>query len=192
MSLLEYPVPPGLLYIPEWLSNTEHDQALQEIDSQKFETGLARRVQHYGARYDYDSSQVAEIGSAPPIPEFLASIGRRLYTEWGFERIPEQVIVNEYKNSQGIASHVDRFSFGPKVATVSLIESWHMTFRNLEGPEVISVLLEKNSLAIMTNESRTKWSHEIKKLKTDNIAGLKKIRGRRISITFRTIDFQKK
>lgn len=40
----------------------------------------------------------------------------------------------------------------------------------------------------MTNESRTNWSHEIKKLKTDKIAGLKKYRGRRISITFRTIN----
>lgn len=192
MSLLEYPVPPGLLYFPEWLSSVEHDKALQEIEKQNFETSLARRVQHYGARYDYDSSQVAEIGSAPPIPEFLASIGLRLYTECGFERIPEQIIINEYKNSQGIASHVDRYSFGPKVATISLIESWHMTFRNLEGLEVINVLLEKNSLAIMTNDSRTKWSHEIKKLKTDNIAGLKKIRGRRISITFRTINRQKR
>jgi len=192
MSFLENPVPPGLLYFPNWITDSEHDQLLQDIDSQIFETSLARRVQHYGARYHYDSSQVAEIGSAPPIPKFLASICERLYKECDFERVPEQVIVNEYKENQGIAAHVDRNSFGPKVATISLIESWHMKFRNLGGIEIIDVLLEKNSLAIMTNESRTNWSHEIKKLKTDKIAGLKKDRGRRISITFRTIDTKEK
>lgn len=188
MSLLKPELPPGLLYFPGWLSEAEHEAALQEIDGHKFELGLSRRVQHYGARYHYDSSQVAEIGSAPPIPKFLASICERLYKECDFERMPEQVIVNEYINDQGIAAHVDRNSFGPKVATISLIESWHMKFRNLGGIEIIDVLLEKNSLAIMTNESRTNWSHEIKKLKMDKIAGLKRSRGRRLSITFRTIN----
>jgi alkylated DNA repair dioxygenase AlkB len=188
MSFLADPVPPGLLYFPNWISDFEHDQLLQGIDGRNFETSLARRVQHYGARYHYDSSQVAEIGSAPPIPEFLTSICERLYRECDFERMPEQVIVNEYLGNQGIAAHVDRNTFGPKVATISLIESWYMKFRNLDGNETIDVLLETNSLAIMTNESRSTWSHEIKKVKTDKVAGLKKDRGRRISITLRTIN----
>ena len=124
VSLLEAPLPPGLIYFPDWLSSAEHDAALWEIDSHEFETGLSRRVQHYGARYDYDSARVAEIGSAPQIPPNLYLIGERLFKECNFERIPEQVIVNEYLSGQGIAAHIDKDSFGPKVATISLIENW--------------------------------------------------------------------
>ena len=187
MSLLKPELPPGLLYFPDWLSEDEHDAALQEIDGHDFERGLARRVQHYGARYHYDSSQVAEIGSAPPAPKVLSAIGKRLFDEHSFERIPEQIIVNEYLKGQGIAAHTDLGSFGPKVATVSLLESWYMTFRSPDGLNTISVLLDKNSLAIMTEESRWHWKHEILKNKKVTIAGFKKDKERRLSITFRTI-----
>ena len=188
VSLLEAPLPPGLIYFPDWLSSAEHDSALWEIDSHEFETGLSRRVQHYGARYDYDSARVAEIGSAPQIPPNLYLIGERLFKECNFERIPEQVIVNEYLSGQGIAAHIDKDSFGPRVATISLIENWSMTFRSPNGLEAIDVLLEKNSLAIMTGASRTEWTHEIKKRSTDKIGGLRIPRIRRLSLTFRTIN----
>ena len=187
MSLLKPELPPGLLYFPGWLSEAEHEAALQEIDGHKFELGLSRRVQHYGARYHYDSSQVAEIGSAPPAPKVLSAIGKRLFDEHGFERIPEQIIVNEYLEDQSIAAHIDRNSFGPKVATVSLLESWYMTFRSPDGLKKIEVLLEKNSLAIMTGASRSEWKHAIMSRGTDSIGGMKIPRGRRLSITFRTI-----
>jgi len=192
MSLLKPELPPGLLYFPGWLSEAEHEAALQEIDGHKFELGLSRRVQHYGARYHYDSSQVAEIGSAPPAPKVLSAIGKRLFDEHGFERIPEQIIVNEYLEDQSIAAHIDRNSFGPKVATVSLLESWYMTFRSPDGLKKIEVLLEKNSLAIMTGASRSEWKHAIMSRGTDSIGGMKIPRGRRLSITFRTINPSKK
>ena len=188
MSLIEAPLPPGLLYFPDWLSDAEHDSAVSEIDSHEFETGLARRVQHYGVRYDYGSAQIAKIGSAPPIPKNLYLIGEKLFKECNFERIPEQVIVNEYKSEQGIAAHIDKDSFGPMVATISLIENWYMTFLSPDGREAIDVLLAKNSLAIMTGASRSQWTHEIKKRKNEKIGGLTTPRIRRLSITFRTIN----
>ena len=189
MSLLKPELPPGLLYFPDWLSEAEHDAALQEIDGHDFELGLSRRVQHYGARYHYDSSQVAEIGSAPPAPKVLSAIGKRLFDEHGFERIPEQIIVNEYLEDQSIAAHIDRNSFGPKVATVSLLESWYMTFRSPDGLKKIEVLLEKNSLAIMTGASRSEWKHAImSRVQDKSSAGIDIPRGRRLSLTFRTIN----
>lgn len=189
MSLMEIPLPPGLLYFPNWLSDTEHDAAVLEIDGHNFETSLSRRVQHYGARYHYDSSRVAEIGSAPPAPKVLSAIGKRLFNEHDFERIPEQIIVNEYLRGQSIAAHIDRDSFGPKVATISLLESWYMTFRSLDKLQRIEVFLEKNSLAIMTEASRTQWKHAImSRVQDKSSAGIDIPRGRRLSLTFRTIN----
>lgn len=188
MSLLESNLPPGLVYCQDWLSADEHNAAVAEVDNNIFETTLSRRVQHYGARYEYDSSQVAAIGSAPPIPPVLKVIGERLVNEGFFDRSPEQVIVNEYLSGQGIAAHIDRQSFGPAVATVSLIESWPMLFKNLGGNDEFEVLLEAKSLAVMTKQSRLEWSHEIKKRRSDRIGGLKIRRGRRLSLTYRTIN----
>jgi alkylated DNA repair dioxygenase AlkB len=122
MKLWGPELPPGLIYVPAWLSEKEHDSVVREIEQQEFETGLSRRVQHYGARYHYDTSQISEIGSAPCAPPFLNAIGKRLLDEYYFESIPEQVIVNEYLQQQGIAAHIDKEIFGPKVATVSLLE----------------------------------------------------------------------
>lgn len=188
MSLLESNLPPGLVYCQDWLSTDEHNAAVAEVDSKIFETTLSRRVQHYGARYNYDSSQVAAIGSAPQIPTVLKAIGERLVNEGFFDRSPEQVIVNEYLSGQGIAAHVDMQTFGPAVATVSLIESWPMLFKNLGSSVEFEVLLEVKSLAVMTKQSRLEWSHEIRKRSSDKIGGLKIRRGRRLSLTYRTIN----
>ena len=188
MNLLGQELPPGLVLRNNWLSDAEHASAVAEVDNNQFETTLLRRVQHYGARYDYESSQVSEIGSAPPIPPILKTIGERLFLEDFFQRSPEQVIVNEYLSGQGIASHVDRQSFGPAVATISLLESWPMIFRKIDGTKKLEVLLEAKSLAVMTMESRSEWTHEIAKRKVDKIGGLKIARCRRLSLTYRTIN----
>ncbi len=186
MSLFEVDLPPGLIYVQSWLSTKEQDLAVAEVDSHEFETTLTRRVQHFGARYDYFATEVLEVGSAPEIPPQLQIIGERLFAEGYFAKTPDQVIVNEYLSDQGIAAHIDRISFGPAVATVSLLESWPMQFAGIND-EKIEVLLESRSLAVMTNESRYKWTHGIAKRKSDPVGGLRVQRKRRLSLTYRTI-----
>jgi len=186
MSLFEPQLPPGLLYIPEWLSQLEHDAALQEVDSLPFDESLSRRVQHYGAKYDYSFAKVDERGTAPEIPPCLSKIGERLLNEGFFEAEPDQVIVNEYLEDQGIAAHIDRLTFGEAVATVSLLEMWPMDFVGPDG-EKLEVLLGVRSLAVMQGESRKTWTHAIPKRKTDVVGGLKQKRVRRVSLTFRTL-----
>ena len=186
MSLFDSELPPGLLYIPNWLSTVEHDRAVAEVDANIFETTLARRVQHYGARYDYFSSEVLVAGTAPAIPENLGLIGQRLFDDGFFDQIPAQVIVNEYLGDQGIARHIDRTSFGSVVATVSLLEPWCMQFFDPANKK-IEVLLERCSLTLMTKESRYIWSHGIAKRKFDSVGGITKHRSRRLSLTYRTL-----
>ena len=187
MSLLEPELPPGLIIVANWLTQQEHQDAVEAIDQHPFDTSLQRRVQHYGARYDYGSSSINELGSAPEIPRVLNIIGERLFKEGYFSRTPEQVIVNEYLTDQGISAHIDQLSFGEAVATVSLLESWPMLFRQIDDSAKVEVFLEVRSLAVMTGESRYGWTHEIAKRKIDINGGLKKIRKRRLSLTFRTL-----
>jgi len=65
-----------------------------------------------------------------------------------------------------------------------------MTFRphpenKLVDPNTVyDILLPVGSLA---DDASTKWTHEIRKVKYDNINGKKIKRGTRISITFRTV-----
>lgn len=186
MSLFESELPPGLIFIPNWLSQNEHDAAVQEVDALPYDENLSRRVQHYGAKYDYFSAAVHESGSAPTIPPVLAAIGMRLKDEGFFPHSPDQVIVNEYVGNQGIAAHIDRLTFGAAVATISLLETWPMDFESPSGVK-ISVELEVCSLALMTGESRVEWTHTIPKRKSDLVGGLRKTRGRRISLTYRTL-----
>jgi alkylated DNA repair dioxygenase AlkB len=183
-------MPPGLVYVRDWLMLADQSEIVAEIDGRPFGTQLARRVQHYGFRYDYLESAVQEQGSAPQIPPRIASLAKRLVDERHFIKIPNQVIVNEYLSDQGIGAHIDRVSFGPEVATISLLESWPMTFKNREG-SALDVLLEVGSLALMTGAARYEWTHQIRPKKYDTHTGVKVQRVRRLSLTFRTVDVQR-
>lgn len=182
-------MPPGLVYVRDWLTLADQSEIVAEIDRRSFGAQLARRVQHYGFRYDYFESSVQEQGSAPPIPPRIESLARRLVDEDYFHDVPNQVIVNEYLSDQGIGPHIDRVSFGPEVATISLLESWPMTFKNRDGV-ALDVLLEVGSLALMTGAARYEWTHQIRPRKYDTYTGIKVQRVRRLSLTFRTVDVQ--
>ena len=69
-----------------------------------------------------------------------------------FDRPAEQVIVNEYQPGQGIAHHADRGCFGPAVATLSLLDTWPMSFER-SGDEPIELWLPPGMLIILTGEA---------------------------------------
>ena len=83
---------------------------------------------------------------------------------------PTQILVNEYIDNVGISSHFeDEEAFGPVIATISLLNPIYMT---LEKPiehnnscdkylGQTKVLLEKNSLFIMSDDCRFEWRHAI-------------------------------
>ena len=106
-----------------------------------------------------------------------------------FDRVPDQVIVNEYLPGQGIALHIDRQCFGPAVATVSLGDTWRMELRPAanEAAKPEHVLLEVGSALVMTGSARFSWLHGIAKRKRERIGENWRPRQRRISLTFRTV-----
>ena len=187
---------PGLKLIPEFLTEAEEREILSGIDQSDWSSELKRRVQHYGWRYDYKSRQVDPSMHIGPLPGWANKVAQRLLDSGHFGKdLPDQVIVNEYCESQGITPHIDSpSSFTGTVATISLLETWEMEFRKRRSKLKVTKKLERRSATILTDEARYDWTHEIPKRKTEPGAvkpGKKRAsripRHRRISLTFRKV-----
>jgi alkylated DNA repair dioxygenase AlkB len=185
-------LPEGLNYTPMWLSQTQQASLLQLIDTSKWSVDLGRRTQHYGRRYNYSTGRVEGTDSAPQLPTLFNNLAERLYEERVMHKIPDQVIVNEYlvneTATQGIAPHKDHVQdFGPVIVTLSLVEGWQMRFTR-EGHNYVDHLLEPGSIAVLAGEARYEWEHSIPPRKFEREGGVKTLRQRRVSVTFRTVN----
>lgn len=180
---------PGLELFPDFLTPEEQAEGVKRIDAaDQWRNDLRRRVQRYGWRYDYKARQITPDMYLGALPDWLEALAQRLYQETGrCDRVPEQVIVNEYLPGQGIATHIDHKSFGPVIYTVSLLESWEMDFsRNWRDKSPL--LLPRGSCLLLTGPARSHWQHGIqsRRHEPDSLGG-RKLRRRRISLTFRTV-----
>lgn len=179
---------PGLIYVPNFLSETQERQIVAAIDNGPWRNDLKRRVQHYGWRYDYKAREIDMSMRLGPLPEWAMLLAKRLKSEGYLPHVADQVIVNEYVGKQGISKHTDCIPcFDDGVAMLSLLESWEMIFRDNRMGSTIKVhkVLEQRSVTIMAGEVRYHWTHEIpSRLKEPS--GLQ--RRRRISLTFRKVN----
>lgn len=186
----------GLSYFPDFLSQEQHMSLLNKIDneySDRWLNDLARRVQHYGFRYKYKARRADSSTYLGPLPPFLADIGIRLVKESYFPNLPDQAIVNEYLPGQGISGHVDCIPcFGPIIASISLGSSCAMDFFRNDDKYHVQIVLEPRSLLVLSEDARYMWTHKIAGRRSDKIDGQMRPRGRRVSITFRTVITDKK
>ena len=178
---------PGLTYVPDFLDAGEETELVAAIDGAGWISELQRRVQHYGWRYDYKTRQVDASMRLGSLPEWATRLAWKLVSSRLLADPPDQVIVNEYVGDQGISRHVDaETSFADGIATISLLESWEMVFRERgEGRgRNVTLRLDRRSAAILTGDARYRWTHEIPKRKHEpgRVA-----RRRRISLTFRKV-----
>jgi alkylated DNA repair dioxygenase AlkB len=177
------PLPDGLVYIENFLSQEYHDALVEFIDSQPWNTSLARRTQHMGQRYQYRGGHSDDY-VAPEMPKIFDSIREALKECFG--KLPDQAIVNEYEPGQGIAAHTDDVrQYGPVVASISLLAPVEMEF-SYSG-KVFKQILQPCSIVVLSGDARYKWKHEIKKRKSDKINSTTVKRSKRISITLRTV-----
>ncbi len=95
-------IPKDLLYIPDFLAESDQLALLAEIDALEWSTELKRRVQHYGYKYDYTAKSVSVSMLVGPLPEKCQALAVRLHVEGIFAKIPDQLIVNEYMPGQGM------------------------------------------------------------------------------------------
>ena len=156
------------------------------IDSCDWETAsLRRRVQHYGWRYSYRARKVDTSMRLGQLPEWAGQISDRLVAEGLLNVLPDQVIVNEYRENQGITKHIDhKQHFADGIVMVSLLEPWEMIFRGPDGKSKVRKVLEPRSVAAMHGDARYTWTHEIPRRMNEPGWGR---RGRRISLTFRKV-----
>ena len=179
---------PGLKYMPDFISAPEEKDLVAEIDRADWSTELQRRVQHYGWRYDYKARQIDASMRIGPLPDWAVRLARRLVSNRLLTELPDQVIVNEYDGAQGISRHVDSENFADGIATISLLESWEMVFREKKTRgRKVTQRLDRRSAAIMTGDARYRWTHEIPKRKSESGPAGRVARGRRISLTFRKV-----
>ena len=120
---------PGLTYARNFLSPSEEEALVEEIDRNCWISDLSRRVQHYGWRYNYKARRVDPSDYLGPLPKWAEFIADRLVSSALLPQRPDQLIVNEYIGEQGIHRHSDSESFADGIATISLRESWEMEFR---------------------------------------------------------------
>jgi alkylated DNA repair dioxygenase AlkB len=181
---------PGLGYQPDWLDEAAQRQLLRHIDAAQWSTELRRRVQHYGHRYDYGRRAVADPADsriATPVPDWARTLCTRLHDEGHLAEPADQIIVNEYLPGQGISAHTDCVPcFGPAVAAVSLGSACTMDFTSPDLDRV-PIWLQPGSLCVMTGPARYTWRHAIPARKSDPTPHGRVQRGRRVSVTFRTI-----
>ncbi len=176
----------GLRYVPNFISEEEHDALLTAIDAQTWLTDLKRRVQHYGYKYDYKARNVLPDSHLGELPLWLSALQGRLFAKGIFKQKPDQAIVNEYLPGQGISAHIDCVPCFDDVIT-SLSLGSDVIMRLSSGEQKHDVFLEKRSLIILSGEARYKWQHAIPARKSDIVDGIKLERQRRVSVTFRNV-----
>lgn len=155
---------------------------------------LKRKTKQYGYEYDYKLHKdkiIKKINNAPPQLLCIADI---LYKHGLMRQKPNQIIINKYEPGQGISAHRDNIKyFTGDIATLSLGSAYVMRFRPhsknklVDKKKFYDVLLPIGSLAVMKDDARSIWTHEIIAKKSDKINGVTTKRGTRISITFRTV-----
>lgn len=178
----------GLSYVPEYITEEEHQSFWQSVNAENWLGDLKRRVQHYGYKYDYKARFIDYSMKIGELPEWVTPLAKRLYQEGYMPAIPDQLIVNEYKQGQGIASHVDcEPCFGDTIISLSLGSTCIMEFTNKKTREKIEVFLEPRSLVVLKDDARYLWAHGITGRKCDYFNGLKYKRKIRISLTFRNV-----
>jgi alkylated DNA repair dioxygenase AlkB len=169
---------PGLQYLRVYITSAHEEQLRATIDAAPWDTTWQRRRQLYGQSYGR-----AE-GNVSPLPEWGRAIATRIYRDGLSQRPFDHMLVNEYLPGQGISPHRDYETFDRTVVSLSLLSTCVMDF--LRDGRREAMLLEPQSLLILSDEARYDWQHGIAARKKDRWQGAIVPRRRRLSITFRT------
>lgn len=181
----------GARYLADFISPDEEADLLAAINAadESWRDDLRRRVQHYGYRYDYTMRDISGDDRLGALPSWVNGVCARLVQQNIFVAEPDQLIVNEYKQGQGIAPHTDRDCFGPVIASLSLDSDCMMEIRP-DGKckeSRFDIVLQRRSLVVFQGISRDAWQHGIAPRWSDKQNGCKIPRKRRVSLTFRTV-----
>uniref|UniRef100_A0AAF5D0W6 Fe2OG dioxygenase domain-containing protein n=2 Tax=Strongyloides stercoralis TaxID=6248 RepID=A0AAF5D0W6_STRER len=169
----------GLTIKKNYINDNEAKNLIKKIEDDlddHSEVLKNRTVIHYGYKFNYSSNSAFQ--ETIPIPmEFIEIIDKlKKDNLLLMDEIPDQVTVNIYEESQGIPYHTDTHSaFGRQIFSLSLLSDVVMQFKNCSNPNIlINILLEKNSLLIMEDESLNANASLLSFMTSPNIATIPK------------------
>lgn len=177
---------PGLFIFPDFISESQEKDLLDEIDSKVWVVDYARRLQYYGYRNELESPY--DLVSFPvPLPDQIRLLSDDIVKEGILDDAPDQVIINEYMPGEGIRPHKDRNYYENQICGVNLGSGCVMRFIKGANLETIDVEIPRRSIYVMQDDARRKWSHGIPPRKKDVLNGIIHHRERRVSITYRKV-----
>jgi len=179
----------GLYYYQNVISpefSHELSQYLESTDDFKplNSSKNSRQVIHYGFNYNYKTKNIYEV--APDMPPIIHQLREliRIHQDTPTEQF-NQCIINKYEIGQGISPHIDLVKYGPTICCFSLGSTAIMEFnRNNKNTEVF---IEPDSLYVMSDEARYKYTHSMPQRKYDIHNKTTLYRKIRYSITFRSV-----
>lgn len=174
---------PGLAYVEAYVTPEEERALLAAIDPGPWRTEWARRRQVHGLSYGSARAEPELLG---PLPSWLVPLAERVVREGFLEAPVANVVINEYLPGQGIGAHQDYPGFGPTVVAVSLGSACVLELIEPKSGRKESLDVAPRSLWVLGGEARRVWTHGIAARKADVVDGVKRPRGRRVSITMRT------
>jgi alkylated DNA repair dioxygenase AlkB len=176
--------PAGFSYEPDFISETEEANLLNEIEKLEFSEFIfqgykaKRRVIEYGYEYDFETGKTSP---THPIPQFLLPLREKVAAYIGIDpgRI-EEALITEYPPGSVINWHRDVSSF-EDIAGISLGCDCDFQLRPHDESKrsrksTLTIRATRRSLYVMRGEVRNEWEH-----------GIKPVDGTRYSITFRTM-----
>lgn len=179
----------GLIQQAMYIDSATEADLIKHIDHSTWSHALRRRTQHYGYRYSYRDRSASEATFLGPLPKWVAKITHQLKQDLKISHSRDQVIVNEYVPGQGIAPHIDcPKSFVDPIVSLSLGAGCEMEFSR--GPDKHQIYLEPRSLLLISGEARYSWRHGIRPRKSDVVLRERRLRQRRLSLTFRWLKKQ--
>lgn len=189
--------PPGLVLYRGLLKRKYASKIYSYIQDLEWNKTLSRDTIHYGYAYDYSIREPQTRKLKPidkEIPDYIKCLADALYESGILTEYPNQIIINKYEPGQGIAAHRDHNPiFGDSIATISLGSGIMMDFEPYREykktlDKKLSVYLKPGDILVFAGDARLKYSHEIKKKKSDIVDGVRIPRDTRISITFRHVN----
>jgi alkylated DNA repair dioxygenase AlkB len=181
----------GLYIIPDFITELEEETLKRSVDAGQWsgvsESKNSRRVQHYGYKYVYTARYVNP--SIGKLPDWSTTLENKICDIPIVKQLqstrPNQLIVNEYRPSQGIGAHIDAKIFADPVVTISSGST--CIFEMTKGTEKVELLLHPRTCVVLSGDSRWNWKHCIPARMTDRYDGKDYKRTRRISYTYRWV-----
>ncbi|WP_246665861.1 alpha-ketoglutarate-dependent dioxygenase AlkB [Agrobacterium sp. DE0009] len=106
-------------------------------------------------------------------------------------KLADQIIANEYFPGRGISAHVDCIPrFDDAIGSISLLSACEMFSRSARTGTCAVLqprVLQPRSGGLPTDSGRFDWTHEVSARKSDIVTGVRTVRSRRISLTFRKV-----